>query len=137
MKRLEGVNCMNEACSREMTYKEEAKVFFKEFGEYKMTHPGVIGEEEPIERLLLRCAERCIKKSLIEINERQSYGRKQDTDKLIKSVAESLEELLAVEVLEYHNKNWLAGNDATRSRNIQTALEGIISLLNSGGYHAK
>ena len=37
VKRLEGVNCMNEACSREMTYKEEAKVFFKEFMKRRRT----------------------------------------------------------------------------------------------------
>lgn len=42
-----------------------------------------------------------------------------------------LHELLAVEQLEYHNKTWLSGSEATRSEQKQDDLKCLINRLNS------
>lgn len=42
-----------------------------------------------------------------------------------------LHELLAVELLEYHNKTWLSGNEATRSEQKQDDLKYLINRLNT------
>jgi hypothetical protein len=38
-------------------------------------------------------------------------------------------ELLAVEMLEYHNKNWLVGSDESRSKRKQRLLRELVELL--------
>jgi len=42
-----------------------------------------------------------------------------------------LHELLAVEKLEYHNKTWLSGSEATRSEQKQDDLKYLINRLNT------
>lgn len=46
-----------------------------------------------------------------------------------KLIIAELEQLLAVEQLEYHNKTWLDGSDASRSEKKQGRLRYIIASL--------
>lgn len=46
---------------------------------------------------------------------------------VIKTVIQRIQELCAVETLEYHNKNWLALNDARRS---EQKLEELLNIHN-------
>jgi len=45
-------------------------------------------------------------------------------------ILDKLRELLAVETLEFHNKNLLSGNDATRSEYKQEELKSLINRVN-------
>lgn len=51
--------------------------------------------------------------------------------KEFESIIYKLQELLSVEQLEYHNKNWLSGSDATRSQQKQDDLKHLINRLNT------
>lgn len=46
-------------------------------------------------------------------------------------IIDKLHELLAVEQLEYHNKSWLSGSEATRSEQKQEDLKYLINRLNT------
>ena len=46
-------------------------------------------------------------------------------------ILHKLQELLAVETLEWHNKNLLSGNDATRSEYKQEELKSLINRVNT------
>lgn len=46
-------------------------------------------------------------------------------------ILDKLRELLAVEILEWHNKNLLSGNDATRSEYKQDELKILINRVNT------
>ena len=47
--------------------------------------------------------------------------------KTLRNTIDRLEILLAVETLEFHNKNWLAGNEAKRSKDYQIELKNAIA----------
>ena len=51
--------------------------------------------------------------------------------KEFETIIYKLHELLAVEQLEYHNKTWLSGNEATRSEQKQDDLKYLIGRLNT------
>lgn len=51
--------------------------------------------------------------------------------KEFEAIIYKLHELLAVEQLEYHNKTWLSGSDATRSQQKQDDLKHLINRLNT------
>lgn len=48
---------------------------------------------------------------------------------IIKTVIQRLQELSAVETLEYHNKNWLALDDARRSEEKINQFQNLINKL--------
>lgn len=49
--------------------------------------------------------------------------------KELKSIHEKLEELYAVELLQYHNQNWLSGGPKKISEEIQASLRHIMHLV--------
>lgn len=51
--------------------------------------------------------------------------------KEFETIIYKLHELLAVEQLEYHNKTWLSGSEATRSEQKQDDLKYLINRLNT------
>ncbi len=51
--------------------------------------------------------------------------------KELEKIIYKLHEILAVEQLEYHNKMWLAGSDASRSELKQSELKDLINRLNT------
>lgn len=51
--------------------------------------------------------------------------------KELETIIYKLHELLAVEQLEYHNKTWLSGSEATRSEQKQDNLKYLINQLNT------
>jgi len=53
-------------------------------------------------------------------------------EECVKEIMAILEQLYAIELLEYHNKNWLSGSDCDRSVEKQELLCCLMDLLAVG-----
>lgn len=52
----------------------------------------------------------------------------------IETIKANIEQLIAIETLEYHNKNYLSGNDKTRCEAKRSLLLECISILGTTAY---